>query len=101
MRVVVFNDTRVDWTLHTRSERGAKGENCIPKHSGVIFEGPDGSEAFVKVWGKVVMVRFVRPGELMPTGVPPHRRISSRSHRSRMLSDAERMDIEHQRALGA
>ncbi len=88
MKVVVFNDTRVDWTLHSGSERGANGENRIPKHSGVTFVGPDGDEVFVKVWGKVVMVRFYKTSGVMSFTAPP------RSRRARMPSDAMRMNIE-------
>lgn len=82
MKVVVFNDTRVTWRLHANSERGARGENEIPKHSAVTFEGPDDLEVLVKVWGKMVMVCFTPPGALVTR------------RRPRMPSDKERMGIE-------
>lgn len=87
MRVIIFNDTRLDWTLHSASDRGINGENHIPKNSAITFEGPEGSEVFVKVWGKAVMVRFVAPGTA-ETLVPLRRGSPSRSR------DAERMNTE-------
>lgn len=96
MRVVVFNDHRVDWKLHAGSEQGINGETHIPAHSGVTFEGPDGSEVFVKVWARMVMVRF--EGDAMalapvapPPEFPPHPRSRRRSS---MPTDSERMNIE-------
>lgn len=86
MRVTVFNDTRVDWPLHTGSERGVNGETRIPKRASVAFEVPDGHDVFVKVWGKMVMVRFAEEGAVPRT--PP------RPRRSRPLTDGERMNME-------
>lgn len=79
MKIVVFNDTRVTWRLHANSERGVLGENKIPKHSAVTFEGP--GEVFVKVWGTMVMVCFSPPGVALPTGRWP--RLPSETARRR------------------
>ncbi len=70
MKVTVFNDTGVNWLLHSGSERGVNGEWNIPKHSGVGFEVPDGRDVFVKVWGHSAMVRY-DGGELATTRRPP------------------------------
>ena len=97
MKVVVFNDTRVNWLLHSGSERGINGERKIPRQSAVTFEGTDGAEVFVKVWGKVVMVRFIAPGTA--EAMVPIRRGTPGRGRSRMPSDTERMDIEARAGL--
>lgn len=94
MKAVIFNDTRVDWTLHAASDQGVNGETRIPRRSAVTFEGPDGSEVFVKVWGRMAMVRFVAEGTAM-TLVPIRRGSPGRTATGgRMPSDAERMNIE-------
>ena len=85
MRVVVFNDHRVDWKLHAGSEQGINGETHIPAHSAVTFEGPDGSEVFVKVWARMVLAMPPRRRQF-----PPHPRSVAR----RTPSDSERMNIE-------
>ena len=61
MKVTVFNDTRVDWELHAASERGSNKEHRIPKHGAVEFEVPENNDVFVKVWGRMAMVQYVRP----------------------------------------
>lgn len=88
MRAVVFNDTRVDWTLHAASDRGVNGETRIPRGFTVTFEGPDGSEVFVKVWGKMAMVKFVASDTAMSL-VPIRRGTPGRGRARRMPSDAE------------
>lgn len=74
MKVTIFNDTRVSWRLHVGSERGNNGERDILKQSGVEFEVPEGKDVFVKVWGKMAMVRY--GGEPLavrsvPSSLPP------------------------------
>jgi hypothetical protein len=58
MKITLFNDTRVDWSLHIGSEYGVNGEQRIPKGGHVTFEAPDDHDVFVKVWGRMAMVRF-------------------------------------------
>jgi hypothetical protein len=84
MQITVFNDTCVDWGLHAGSERGINGERDISKHGAVVFEVPDGSDVFVKVWGRMAMVRYggesvaVRPVRAFSPGHwEPHPRIGS------------------------
>lgn len=81
MKVTVFNDTRVDWVLHIGSERGSKGERRIPKRDAVEFEVPEDNDVFVKVWGKMAMVRYVSPDHVpahqaVRTPFTPRRRVA-------------------------
>jgi hypothetical protein len=64
MKITLFNDTHEDWSLHIGSERGVNGESRIPQRNAVTFEGPDGCDVFVKVWGSCALVRPMPPEEV-------------------------------------
>lgn len=68
MKITVFNDTEMDWNLHSGSVKPVGGTNRILRHTSAEFEGPDRSDPFIKVWNGVVMVRF---GEQAPVGWAP------------------------------
>lgn len=73
MRITVFNNTEMNWSFHSSSVLPLDGSSQIPRHTGTEFEGPDGSEPFIKVWEGVVMVRFeerVEWGRLVPAKRP-------------------------------
>ena len=58
MRITVFNDTEMDWNIHSHSVQPVSGTSRILRHTSAIFEGPDHSDPFIKVWNGVVMVCF-------------------------------------------
>ena len=60
MRVTVFNDIEMDWSIHSDSVQAVSGTRRILRHSSADFDGPNGSDPFIKVWNGVVMVRFQR-----------------------------------------
>ncbi len=59
MRITVFNDTEMDWNIHSGSAPPVSGGSRILRHTSIEFEGPDRSDPFIKVWNGVVMVCFV------------------------------------------
>ncbi len=54
----MFNDTGVDWNIHSGSVQAVSGTLRILRHSSADFDGPNGSDPFIKVWNGVVMVYF-------------------------------------------
>ncbi len=67
MKITVFNDTEMDWNIHSGSALAVGGSSRILRHTSVEFEGPDRSDPFIKVWNGVVMVRFTKQA---PVGRP-------------------------------
>ncbi len=64
MRIKVFNDTEMDWHIHSNSALAVGGSSRILRHTSATFEGPDRSDPFIKVWNGVVMVRFAKRTEV-------------------------------------
>lgn len=60
MKITVFNDTEMDWSIHHGSVTPVGGSSRILRHTDAEFEGPDRSDPFIKVWNGVVMVRFMK-----------------------------------------
>lgn len=57
MRLVLANEGREGWTLHTYSARGTHGESRIPPQGTVTFNIPEGHNVMVKLLGRVLSVR--------------------------------------------
>ena len=77
MKITVYNDTDRDWEMHASSDKGANGEQRIPRQSMVNFEvsEPHTRVVFIKVWDDTVTVRVgpdlrSRLGERLPERVP-------------------------------
>ncbi len=84
MRITVFNDTDMDWNIHSGSVQAVSGTHRILRHTSADFDGSDGCDPFVKVWNGVVMVRFLHSNKRQPP-----------------LSDGDRMNIEAAANLSA
>ncbi len=61
MKITLFNDTSVDWPLHSASVWGVNREDCIDAQEAVVFEVPEGYDVFLKVWDGCVMVQTYKP----------------------------------------